>query len=67
MRRRRWSLRSFPNSGQLARDIFAVGIIGLGLLAIPVLAGSAAYPPAEAMNWPEVSRARSARRAASTA
>lgn len=46
-------VRSFPNAGQLAKDIFAVGVIGLGLLAIPVLAGSAAYPLAEAMNWSE--------------
>lgn len=46
-------VRSFPNSGQVARDVFAVGIIGLGLLGIPVLAGSAAYALAEAMNWRE--------------
>lgn len=46
-------VKSFPNSGQIARDIFAVGIIGLGLLGIPVLAGSAAYALAEAMNWRE--------------
>jgi NRAMP (natural resistance-associated macrophage protein)-like metal ion transporter len=42
---------SFPNSGQIAKYIFAVGVIGLGLLAIPVLAGSAAYALAEALNW----------------
>jgi NRAMP (natural resistance-associated macrophage protein)-like metal ion transporter len=46
-------VRSFPNSGQLARDIFAIGVIGLGLLAIPVLAGSAAYALAEALDWTE--------------
>jgi NRAMP (natural resistance-associated macrophage protein)-like metal ion transporter len=44
---------SFPASGQIAKIIFAVGIIGLGLLAIPVLAGSAAYALAEALNWRE--------------
>jgi NRAMP (natural resistance-associated macrophage protein)-like metal ion transporter len=44
---------SFPNSGQLARDLFAVGIIGLGLLGIPVLAGSAAYALSEAFGWKE--------------
>ena len=44
-------VKSFPNAGQLARDIFAFGIIGLGLLAIPVLAGSGAYALAEALNW----------------
>jgi NRAMP (natural resistance-associated macrophage protein)-like metal ion transporter len=46
-------VRSFPNAGQAAKDIFAVGVIGLGLLAIPVLAGSAAYALSEALNWKE--------------
>ncbi len=46
-------VRSFPNSGQVAKDLFAVGVIGLGLLAIPVLAGSAAYALAEAFGWKE--------------
>jgi NRAMP (natural resistance-associated macrophage protein)-like metal ion transporter len=46
-------VRSFPNSGQVARDLFAVGVIGLGLLGIPVLAGSAAYAFAEAFDWKE--------------
>ena len=44
-------VRSFPNSGQIARDIFAIGVIGLGLLGIPVLAGSAAYALSEALDW----------------
>lgn len=46
-------VQSFPNSGQLAKDLFAVGVVGLGLLGIPVLAGSAAYALAEAMGWKE--------------
>jgi Mn2+/Fe2+ NRAMP family transporter len=46
-------VRSFPNSGQIARDLFAVGVIGLGLLGIPVLAGSAAYALSEAFGWKE--------------
>ncbi|MBV9510342.1 MAG: divalent metal cation transporter, partial [Caulobacteraceae bacterium] len=46
-------VRTFPNSGQVARDIFAVGVIGLGLLAIPVLAGAAAYALSEALGWKE--------------
>jgi NRAMP (natural resistance-associated macrophage protein)-like metal ion transporter len=46
-------VRSFPNSGQVARDLFAVGIVGLGLIGIPVLAGSAAYALAEALGWEE--------------
>ena len=41
-----------PVAGQFAFVLFAAGIIGTGLLAIPVLAGSAAYAFAEAMNWP---------------
>ena len=44
---------SFPNAGQLAKGLFAIGVIGLGLLGIPVLAGSAAYAFAEAMSWRE--------------
>lgn len=44
-------VKSFPNAGQVAKDIFAAGIIGLGLLGIPVLAGSASYACSEAMGW----------------
>lgn len=44
---------SFPNAGQVARDLFAAGVVGLGLLGIPVLAGSAAYALAEAFRWQE--------------
>lgn len=46
-------VQSFPNSGQVAKDIFAVGILGLGFLGIPVLAGSAAYALSEAFGWKE--------------
>jgi Mn2+/Fe2+ NRAMP family transporter len=42
-----------PLAGDFAFVIFALGIIGTGLLAVPVLAGSAAYALAEARNWPE--------------
>lgn len=42
-------VRGFPNAGQIAGLIFALGIIGTGLLAVPVLAGSAAYGVAEAL------------------
>lgn len=41
-----------PVAGELAFAIFALGIIGTGLLAIPVLAGSAAYAIGEARQWP---------------
>ena len=34
--------QTFPNAGFISKLIFAVGIIGLGLLGIPVLSGSAA-------------------------
>ena len=42
---------SFPNAGFIAKFIFAVGVIGLGLLAVPVLAGSASYALSEALGW----------------
>jgi Mn2+/Fe2+ NRAMP family transporter len=35
----------------LAKLIFSIGIIGLGLLAIPVLSGSVGYAACEAFNW----------------
>lgn len=41
-----------PIAGDFAFFVFALGILGTGLLAIPVLAGSAAYALAEAMGWP---------------
>lgn len=40
-----------PIAGQQAYILFALGIIGTGLLAVPVLAGSAAYAMAETFNW----------------
>jgi NRAMP (natural resistance-associated macrophage protein)-like metal ion transporter len=40
-----------PLVGRFAFALFAVGIIGTGLLAVPVLAGSAAYGVAEAFKW----------------
>ncbi|HEY2710233.1 MAG TPA: divalent metal cation transporter [Caulobacteraceae bacterium] len=42
-----------PVAGAYASLLFALGIIGTGLLAIPTLAGSAAYALSEAMGWPE--------------
>ena len=41
-----------PIAGPLAFTIFALGIIGTGLLTVPVLAGSAAYAVGEALGWP---------------
>ena len=40
-----------PIAGHFAFALFAVGIIGTGLLAIPVLAGSAAYAVGDAWDW----------------
>ena len=40
-----------PIAGNFAFLIFALGIIGTGLLALPVLAGSTAYAIGEAMGW----------------
>lgn len=40
-----------PLAGPLAFFLFALGIIGTGLLAVPVLAGSAAYAVAESIGW----------------
>lgn len=41
-----------PIAGNYAATIFALGVVATGLLAIPVLAGSAAYPVGEARRWP---------------
>jgi len=41
-----------PIAGNYAATIFALGVLGTGLLAIPVLAGSAAYAVGESRKWP---------------
>jgi NRAMP (natural resistance-associated macrophage protein)-like metal ion transporter len=41
-----------PIAGVFTFAVFAAGIIGIGLLAVPVLAGSAAYALGEALGWP---------------
>jgi NRAMP (natural resistance-associated macrophage protein)-like metal ion transporter len=41
-----------PLAGPYASLIFTVGLVGSGLLAIPILAGSAAYVVAELLGWP---------------
>ena len=40
-----------PLAGDFAFILFALGILGVGLIGVPVLAGSAAYALAEAMGW----------------
>ena len=42
-----------PLAGELAFTLFALGIVATGMLAVPVLASSAAYAVAEAFGWPE--------------
>ncbi|WP_075796019.1 Nramp family divalent metal transporter [Massilia putida] len=41
-----------PVAGKLAFALFATGIVGAGLLAVPTLAGSVGYAVGEAFNWP---------------
>ena len=45
------AVKSFPHSGEIAKLIFSLGIIGTGLLAVPVLAGSSAYALSDAFGW----------------
>jgi NRAMP (natural resistance-associated macrophage protein)-like metal ion transporter len=40
-----------PLAGDFAFALFALGILGVGLIGVPVLAGSAAYAVCEAMDW----------------
>jgi NRAMP (natural resistance-associated macrophage protein)-like metal ion transporter len=41
-----------PIAGPFAYTLFALGVVGTGLLAVPVLAGSVAYAVGEALRWP---------------
>jgi NRAMP (natural resistance-associated macrophage protein)-like metal ion transporter len=41
-----------PIAGPLAAFLFSLGVVGTGLLALPVLGGSAAYALGEALKWP---------------
>ena len=41
-----------PIGGEFTFLLFAAGIVGTGMLAVPVLAGSAAYAVAETFHWP---------------
>ena len=42
-----------PLAGNFAFLLFAMGILGVGLIGVPVLAGSGAYALAEVMGWKE--------------
>ena len=46
-------VQTFPHAGTWAKLIFAFGVVGMGLLGIPVLAGSASYAVSEALGWRE--------------
>lgn len=46
-------VQGFPNAGLVAKLLFSVGIIGIGLLAVPVLAGSSSYALTEALGMKE--------------
>jgi NRAMP (natural resistance-associated macrophage protein)-like metal ion transporter len=41
-------VKTFPHSGEIAEGLFALGVVSLGMLAIPVLAGSTSYALSEA-------------------
>ena len=51
-----------PIAGRFVFVVFALGVVGTGLLAVPVLAGSSAYAVGEAFGW-HVGLARKLRRA----
>ena len=42
-----------PLAGDFAFLLFTLGLLGVGLIGVPVLAGSGAYALSEAMGWPE--------------
>jgi len=42
-----------PLAGQFAFLLFTIGLLGVGLIGVPVLAGSGAYAAAEVMGWKE--------------
>jgi Mn2+/Fe2+ NRAMP family transporter len=45
--------KTFPQAGEISKTIFALGVIGTGLLAVPVLAGSSGYALSDAFGWRE--------------
>src|SRR5215208_1384333 len=46
-------VKTFPHSGEIVKIIFVTGIIGTGLLAIPVFAGTCGYALSELFEWKE--------------
>ena len=45
------AVHTFPHAGEIAKALFAFGILGLGLLAVPVMAGASAYVASEDRGW----------------
>ncbi len=46
-------VQSFPNSGYIAKLLFALGVIGTGLLAVPIFSAGSSYAISEIFNWKE--------------
>lgn len=46
-------VKSFPYAGTIAQLLFAIGVIGTGMLAIPIFAAGSSYAISEMMNWRE--------------
>jgi Mn2+/Fe2+ NRAMP family transporter len=46
-------VKTFPDAGEISKTIFALGVIGTGLLAIPVMAGASGYALSDAFGWEE--------------
>lgn len=46
-------VQGFPNAGYWAKVVFSIGVIGIGLMSVPVLAGSSSYAISETFQWKE--------------
>lgn len=46
-------VQTFPNAGFLAKILFTFGIVGTGLLAVPIFAAASSYALSELFNWKE--------------
>lgn len=46
-------VRNFPHAGVIAQMLFALGVVGTGLLAIPIFAATSSYAVSEIFNWRE--------------
>jgi NRAMP (natural resistance-associated macrophage protein)-like metal ion transporter len=46
-------VKNFPHAGIIAKLLFSVSVVGIGFLAVPVLAGSSSYAISETLGWKE--------------